>query len=120
PHGESRLIPRECRADERPVEMVSWDDCRDFCKKLGEKVGERFGLPAEAEWEWSCRAGTTTAYHAGEGPQAMRRPEDGGPRRVRNTSVASRAADRPGGPPARCPGGLPRPGEARIGERHLL
>jgi uncharacterized protein (TIGR02996 family) len=49
-----------------PVETVSWDDCRDFCRRLGRKTGRRFRLPTEAEWEYACRAGTTTAYHVGD------------------------------------------------------
>jgi formylglycine-generating enzyme required for sulfatase activity/tRNA A-37 threonylcarbamoyl transferase component Bud32 len=48
-----------------PVEWVSWDDCQEFCTKLGEKVGQRFRLPTEAEWEYACRAGTTTPFHFG-------------------------------------------------------
>ncbi|HQU45660.1 MAG TPA: SUMF1/EgtB/PvdO family nonheme iron enzyme, partial [Pirellulales bacterium] len=53
-----------------PVENVSWDDATDFCEKLSDRAGERaagrrYRLPTEAEWEYACRAGTTTPFHFG-------------------------------------------------------
>ncbi|ARV58657.1 peptidase C14 [Nostocales cyanobacterium HT-58-2] len=50
----------------RPVEKVSWNDAMDFCKKLSQKTGRTYRLPSEAEWEYACRAGTTTPFHFGE------------------------------------------------------
>ncbi len=49
-----------------PVEQVSWGDCQAFCKKLGGQDKKPYRLPTEAEWEYACRAGTTTPYHYGE------------------------------------------------------
>ncbi len=48
-----------------PVEGVSWLDARDYCIKLTEKTGKEFRLPLEIEWEYGCRAGTTTAFNIG-------------------------------------------------------
>ena len=48
-----------------PVENVSWDDCVAFCAALGKKDGKTYRLPTEAEWEYACRAGTTTPFHFG-------------------------------------------------------
>jgi formylglycine-generating enzyme required for sulfatase activity/serine/threonine protein kinase len=50
---------------QNPVENVSWDDCQVFLKKLEEKfsgTGAIFGLPTEAQWEYACRAGSTSQY----------------------------------------------------------
>ena len=48
-----------------PVETVSWDDAQEFCRKLSAKDGVTYRLPTEAEWEYACRAGTTTPFHFG-------------------------------------------------------
>jgi formylglycine-generating enzyme required for sulfatase activity len=58
--------PSRFKGAERPVEQVSWEDCQEFCRKLGECIpGLRARLPTEAEWEYACRAGTASAYNDG-------------------------------------------------------
>ncbi len=58
--------PAYFKGDKRPVERVSWNDAVEFCKKLSEKTGRTYRLPSEAEWEYACRAGTTTPFYFGE------------------------------------------------------
>ena len=52
--------------DDYPAVEVDWDDAVEFCRKLSEKEGVEYRLPTEAEWEYACRAGTTTAYSYGD------------------------------------------------------
>lgn len=58
--------PSAFKEAKRPVDFVSWDDCQEFCQKLSSNIGKNYRLPSEAEWEYGCRAGTTTAFHTGE------------------------------------------------------
>ncbi len=53
-------------ADTLPVEQVSWYDCVEFCARLSRHTGKTYRLPSEAEWEYACRAGTTTPFAFGE------------------------------------------------------
>ncbi len=64
--------PATARVDgeNRPVETVTWDEAIEFCRRLSSTGGEHmhgrtYRLPTEAEWEYACRAGTTTAFHFG-------------------------------------------------------
>ena len=50
----------------RPVEYVNWFEAVEFCKRLSRLTGRNYRLPSEAEWEYACRAGTTTPFHFGE------------------------------------------------------
>ena len=54
------------KTDNEPVTMVSWRDAVDFCKGLSKKEGRTYRLPTEAEWEFACRAGTTTRFQTGD------------------------------------------------------
>jgi formylglycine-generating enzyme required for sulfatase activity len=58
--------PARFKGAKRPVERVSWNDAVEFCSKLSQKTGRKYRLPSEAEWEYACRAGTTTPFHFGE------------------------------------------------------
>ncbi len=58
--------PSRFKGGNRPVENVSWDEAREFCARLSIKTGKTYRLPSEAEWEYACRAGTTTPFYFGE------------------------------------------------------
>jgi formylglycine-generating enzyme required for sulfatase activity len=58
--------PANFKGANRPVECVSWDDGVAFCEKLSQKTGKNYKLPSEAQWEYACRAGTTTPFYFGE------------------------------------------------------
>jgi len=64
--------PSKFKGENLPVEEITWDDAMAFCKKLSEKekgripVGWEFTLPTESQWEYACRAGTTTKYSWGD------------------------------------------------------
>ncbi len=54
-----------CHGPKRPVDNVSWDGAQAFCRRLGKMTGRAYRLPSEAEWEYACRAGTTTPFSCG-------------------------------------------------------
>ena len=57
--------PSTTKGDELPVHNVAWQNAQDFCEKLSKQLGREVELPTEAQWEYACRAGTTTAYYNG-------------------------------------------------------
>ncbi|NEP24834.1 formylglycine-generating enzyme family protein [Moorena sp. SIO3I6] len=58
--------PSRFKGKNRPVEQVDWFDAVEFCVRLSEYTGTKYRLPSEAEWEYACRAGTTTPFHYGQ------------------------------------------------------
>src|SRR4028119_1399220 len=54
------------RSKKVPVDNVTWDGAVKFCHRLSQKTGKTYRLPSEAEWEYACRAGTTTPFYFGE------------------------------------------------------
>ncbi|MEM6838618.1 MAG: formylglycine-generating enzyme family protein [Cyanobacteria bacterium P01_C01_bin.120] len=58
--------PSNFKGDLRPVEQVSWHDAVEFCDRLTVHSDRQYRLPSEAEWEYACRAGTTSPFHFGE------------------------------------------------------
>jgi formylglycine-generating enzyme required for sulfatase activity len=58
--------PSEFKGDDLPVESVRWHDAVEFCDRLSIHTRRQYRLPSEAEWEYACRAGTTTPFYYGQ------------------------------------------------------
>ncbi|MCL2929585.1 MAG: formylglycine-generating enzyme family protein, partial [Trichodesmium sp. MAG_R01] len=58
--------PARFKGANRPVEKVSWNDATEFCRKLSRITGKQYSLPSESQWEYACRARTTTPFYFGE------------------------------------------------------
>jgi formylglycine-generating enzyme required for sulfatase activity len=54
------------QGDNLPVDRVSWLDTQEFCERLSHRTGRTYRLPSEAEWEYACRAKTSTPFHFGK------------------------------------------------------
>ena len=61
-----KLPPCRFKVDHLPVERISWNDANKFCQQLSKRSGRNYYLPSEAQWEYSCRAGTVTPFSFGE------------------------------------------------------
>jgi uncharacterized protein (TIGR02996 family) len=92
--------PSAFKGPNRPVEQVSWYECQEFCARLMAHWNRRGSvrLPTEAQWEWACRAGTTTHFHFGDVPSTDRFNHNGsftwngskqGTKRQQTTDVGS-------------------------------
>jgi formylglycine-generating enzyme required for sulfatase activity len=57
--------PARFKGDKHPVEQVNWYDAVEFCARLSVHTQRDYGLPSEAQWEYTCRAGTTTPFYFG-------------------------------------------------------
>ncbi len=60
------IDPSFFKGEDRPVEEITWQQAIEFCARLSRKTGIEYSLPSEAEWEYACRAGTTTQFNVGD------------------------------------------------------
>ncbi len=69
--------PSQIKGDSRPVEYISWDDAQEYCRRLSalpteKAAGHAYRLPTEAQWEYACRAGSTTRWCRGDDEVGLR------------------------------------------------
>jgi formylglycine-generating enzyme required for sulfatase activity len=64
-HQDLDPSPAFFKGIELPVESITWNDAEEFCLRLAAVTGRAYRLPSEAEWEYACRAGTTTPFNFG-------------------------------------------------------
>ena len=65
-HKNLKRRPSRTGGKNYPVTQISWYDAVEFCDRLSQKIGYEYRLPSEAEWEYACRAGTSTPFHFGD------------------------------------------------------
>jgi formylglycine-generating enzyme required for sulfatase activity len=61
-----KISPANFKGTDRPIETVSWHEAIEFCARFSKYTSRSYRLPSEAEWEYACRACTTTPFHFGE------------------------------------------------------
>ena len=61
-----KVDPSNFKGGNRPVENVFWEEAVEFCLRVSKQTGKEYRLPSEAEWEYACRAGTTTPFYFGK------------------------------------------------------
>lgn len=71
------MNPSNFKGDNLPVESLSWIEAVEFCRKLSQKTGRKYRLPTESEWEYACRAGTTTPFAFGSSLSSEQANSDG-------------------------------------------
>ncbi|MCU0549278.1 MAG: SUMF1/EgtB/PvdO family nonheme iron enzyme [Leptolyngbya sp. Prado105] len=62
----NRVLKVDPSNDHQPIRNISWEDAIEFCDRLAQQTRNPYRLPSEAEWEYACRAGTTTPFHFGK------------------------------------------------------
>jgi formylglycine-generating enzyme required for sulfatase activity len=60
------IAPANFKGNDRPIEQINWFEAIEFCQRLSQYTGRIYRLPTEAEWEYACRAGSTTPFHFGD------------------------------------------------------
>jgi formylglycine-generating enzyme required for sulfatase activity len=65
------MDPAFFNGDDLPVERITWGEAVECCQRLSDREKKQYRLPTEAEWEYACRAGTTSIYYSGENEAAL-------------------------------------------------
>ena len=71
--SNSSMFRDQLDSAQHPAGIVTWEDAKQFCQRLSQKTGKHVDLPSEAQWEYCCRAGTTTEYSFGEEEEQLER-----------------------------------------------
>ncbi len=64
--------PSSFKGENQPVEKVSWNDAQEFCRQLSQITGRKYRLPSESQWEYACRAGSTTQWCFGDNKSQLK------------------------------------------------